>query len=85
MARRGGLFWVSPTRPTRTSTSRGCTGRARVGAVALSPFIKPGTTSRVDYNHYSLLKTVEEIFGLPLLGDARQRQVKAFSTDVFAG
>jgi phosphatidylinositol-3-phosphatase len=58
-------------------------GGGRVGAVALSPFIKPGTTSRVDYNHYSLLKTVEKIFGLPLLGDARQPQVKAFGPDVF--
>jgi phosphatidylinositol-3-phosphatase len=57
----------------------------RVGAVALSPFIKPGTESSVAYNHYSLLKTVEEIFGLPLLGDARQPQVRAFGTDVFTG
>ena len=39
----------------------------------------------MDYNHYSLLKTMERIFGLPLLGDARQPQVKAFGSDVFAG
>jgi hypothetical protein len=37
----------------------------------------------VDYNHYSLLKTVERIFGLALLGDARQPQVRAFGADVF--
>jgi len=53
--------------------------------VALSPFIKPGTVSMVPYNHYSLLKTVEGIFGLRLLGDARQPQVRAFGRDVFTG
>jgi hypothetical protein len=57
--------------------------RGRVGAVALSPFIRPGTTSTVAYNHYSLLKTVEEIFGFRLLGDAKQPQVSAFGRDVF--
>ena len=35
------------------------------------------------YNHYSLLKTVERIFGLPLLGDAKQPQVRPFGPDVF--
>ncbi len=60
-------------------------GGRRVGAAARSPFIRPGTTSSVDYNHYSLLKTAEQIFGLPLLGDARQPQVSAFGPDVFSG
>jgi phosphatidylinositol-3-phosphatase len=55
----------------------------RVGAVALSPFIKPGTKSSVDYNHYSLLETVERIFGLPLPGDAKQPQARASGADVF--
>jgi hypothetical protein len=39
----------------------------------------------VPYNHYSLLKTVERIFGLGLLGDALQPQVQAFGRDVFTG
>jgi hypothetical protein len=39
----------------------------------------------VAYNHYSLLKTVEAIFHLPLLGDAKQPQVRAFGKDVFTG
>jgi hypothetical protein len=56
-------------------------GRRR-GAV---PFIKPGTKSDAAYNHYSLLKTVEMIFGLPPLGDARQPQVHAFGAGVFTG
>src|SRR5215470_13583993 len=39
-------------------------GGDRTGAVLLSPFLKPGTVSNVPFNHYSLLKTVEDIFDL---------------------
>jgi phosphatidylinositol-3-phosphatase len=28
----------------------------------LSPFIKPGSSSETAYNHYSLLRSLEEIF-----------------------
>ncbi len=37
-------------------------GGDRTGAVLLSPFIKPGTVSYTPFNHYSLLKTMENIF-----------------------
>ena len=37
-------------------------GGDRTGAVLLSPFLKPGTVSNTPFNHYSLLKTLEEIF-----------------------
>ena len=37
-------------------------GGDRVGALLLSPFVKPGSTSETPYNHYSLLRTVEDIF-----------------------
>jgi hypothetical protein len=32
---------------------------------------KAGTHTAVKYNHYSSLATVEKLFGLPLLGEAR--------------
>ena len=35
------------------------------------------------YRQYSLLNTVERMFGLKLLGDARQPQVRPFGPDVF--
>ncbi|HEX6451961.1 MAG TPA: alkaline phosphatase family protein [Trebonia sp.] len=57
-------------------------GGGRVGAVLLSPLIRPGTVSTVEYNHYSLLRTVEDIFGLPHLGDAAMPQVRSFGPDV---
>lgn len=59
-------------------------GGGRIGAVVLSPFIKPGTVSNTPYNHYSFLKTVEDIFGLDHLGYAAQPGVDAFGRDVFA-
>lgn len=39
-------------------------GGDRIGALLLSPFINPGSTSSTVYNHYSLLRSLEDIFGL---------------------
>ncbi|HVW67977.1 MAG TPA: alkaline phosphatase family protein [Steroidobacteraceae bacterium] len=39
-------------------------GGDRIGAVLLSPFVKPGSTSDTQYNHYSLLRSLEDIFEL---------------------
>jgi hypothetical protein len=58
-------------------------GGGRVGAVLLSPFIKPGTVSNVGYNHYSLLRSIEDIFSLDHLGYAGRKGVTAFGRDVF--
>ncbi|MGH8445613.1 MAG: alkaline phosphatase family protein [Solimonas sp.] len=45
-------------------------GGGRVGAVLISPFIKPGTVATLPYNHYSLLRSVGDIFGVAYLGHA---------------
>jgi hypothetical protein len=39
-------------------------GGDQIGAVLLSPFVKPGSTSATPYNHYSLLRSLEDIFEL---------------------
>ena len=58
--------------------------RAGAGSVhRLSPHIRPGTVSTVPYNHYSLLRTIEDIFGLPHLGDAAMPQARPFGADGF--
>jgi hypothetical protein len=36
----------------------------------LSPFIKGGTVATTPYNHYSLLASIEDSFGVPRLGYA---------------
>ena len=37
-------------------------GGDQVGALLLSPFIQPGSQSDTAYNHYSLLRSLEDIF-----------------------
>ncbi|WP_322048899.1 alkaline phosphatase family protein [Paraburkholderia sp. J67] len=58
-------------------------GGDRTGAVMISKFIKPGTVSTVAYNHYSLLKSVEDMFGLGHLGYAGQAGLTGFGKDIF--
>ena len=53
-------------------------GGDRIGGVLLSPFLKSGTVSNVPFNHYSMLKTVEDIFGLDHLGYAGQPGLQGF-------
>lgn len=55
----------------------------RVGALLISPFVKPGTSSTTFYNHYSLLASVEDIFGLPHLGLAQDPALGHFGRDVY--
>ncbi len=58
-------------------------GGGRIGAVLLSKFIRPGTVSNVAYNHYSMLRTVEDIFGVAHLGYAGEPDLQPFGADVF--
>lgn len=48
----------------------GATGN-HVAAIAVSPFVRPGTRSAAPLGHYSLLRTTETLLGLPFLGRAR--------------
>jgi len=71
-----------PNTPNNGGEYRG-RGGGRVGAVALSPYIDPGTIDETAYNHFSLLRSVENIFGLPHLGFAAQSGLVAFGPDLF--
>ena len=57
-------------------------GGGLVGAVLLSPFIKPGTVSTTPYNHYSSLASWESLLGLGRLADAATVP-STFGADVF--
>ncbi len=59
-------------------------GGGRVGAVLVSPFVAPGTVNDTPYNHYALLRTVEDVFGLDHLGFAGADGLASFGPDVFA-
>ena len=58
-------------------------GGGKVGAVLISLFIKPGTVSTTAYNHYSMLRSVQDIFGLAYLGDAGASGQASFGSDVY--
>lgn len=72
-----------PTGPNTSSPGAGGPGGGRTGTVLLSPFIAPGTVSDVPYNHYSMLRSVEQIFGLPYLGFAGEPGLVSFGRDVY--
>lgn len=58
-------------------------GGGRVGAVLLGQAIKPGRVNPTPYNHYSLLCSIEDIFGLGHLGMAARADLPCFGDDVY--
>jgi hypothetical protein len=69
--------------PTGTAAELSAAGGGEVGALLLSPYVKAGTTSQEEFNHYSLLRTIENLFGLGHLGYAALPKVEAFGASVF--
>jgi len=53
-----------PTGPNTAAPGITGAGGGRIGAVVLSPFVAPGTVSNVAYNHYSLLRSIEDLLGI---------------------
>jgi phosphatidylinositol-3-phosphatase len=58
-------------------------GGGRVGAVVLSPFVRAGSVNPTAYNHFSFLRSVEDLFGLGHLGFAARSGLRPFGSDVF--
>jgi hypothetical protein len=58
-------------------------GGGTVGALLLSPFVKGATVSQEAFNHFSLLRTIEDLFALNHLGYAGASTVKAFEPSMF--
>ena len=68
-------------------------GGGDTGSVLISPYIKPGSVSNTYYNHYSWLRTMEDLFsvgkaspgldGKGHIGYAAQPGLAPFGTDVF--
>jgi hypothetical protein len=68
-------------------------GGGDTGSVLISPYIKPGTVSTTLYNHYSWLRTMEDLFNVKKsspgldkkghIGYAAQPGLQAFGPDVF--
>ena len=58
-------------------------GGGVVGALLLSPFVPAAKTTAEPYNHYSLLRTIEDIFKLKHLGYAGLSAVKPLAPSLF--
>lgn len=54
------------------------------GALLLSPSVKPGALVATPYDHYDLLRTIEDAFGLSPLGAARAKKARPMGADVFS-
>jgi phosphatidylinositol-3-phosphatase len=59
-------------------------GGGTVGALLLSPFIKGPASNAEPYNHFSLLATVEALFGLDRLGYAGLSAAKPLAPSIFS-
>jgi hypothetical protein len=70
--------------PASTGPIKETGGGGRVGMLLLSPFIEPGSVNETGYyNHFSMLLSIEELFGLTPIGYAANPALSAFDGTVF--
>jgi phosphatidylinositol-3-phosphatase len=72
-----------PNVPPLTTAAGLPRGGGEVGALLLSPYIKGGTVETSPYNSFSLLRTIEDFFGLTHLGYASLGEVSSFAPSLF--
>jgi hypothetical protein len=85
---------TSPTTPTCPSTTPNSLpggqtnptgGGGQVGLLLLSKYVKPGMIDAIDYyNHFSMLASIEKLFGLKRLGYASDRALPLFGASVYS-
>jgi hypothetical protein len=75
-----------PNLPAATGTVAGLPskGGGEVGALLLSPYVKANSTNQEQYNHFSLLRTIEDLYKLKHLGYAGSSGVSSFGPSVFS-
>jgi hypothetical protein len=72
------------TEPPATGPVKPSGGGGRVGMLLLSPYVAPGTIEKAAYyNHFSFLRSVEELFGLEPLGFAAEPALTGFEASLF--
>jgi phosphatidylinositol-3-phosphatase len=59
-------------------------GGGRVGLLLLSPFVEPGSVNETGYfNHFSLLASIEDLFGLERIGYAANPALAVFDETIY--
>jgi hypothetical protein len=72
------------TEPPATGPVKPSGGGGRVGMLLISPYVAPGTVEEAAYyNHFSFLRSVEELFGLEPLGYAAEPALTGFDSAVY--
>jgi phosphatidylinositol-3-phosphatase len=69
--------------PAGTGPVKAAGGGGRVGMLLLSPFVEPGSVNETYYNHFSMLLSLEEFFGVTPIGYAANPALSAFDSTVF--
>src|SRR5262249_41838476 len=87
--RRAGLLVIT-FGDAPASDQSGCCGQAagggRTGTLLLSPRLRAGSSDAAPYNTYSLLRTIEDVFGVTThLAEAAGRHVHPFSGGLVTG
>jgi phosphatidylinositol-3-phosphatase len=70
-----------PTGPNTVMPGRSGPGGERVGALIISRYVRPGSFSDAPYNHYALLRSLQDLFGLSHLRFAAQPGLRAFGDE----
>jgi phosphatidylinositol-3-phosphatase len=65
------------------TSALGPEGGGQVGALLLSPFVKGGVITQEQYDHFSLLRTIEDLFGLKHLGYAGAAKTDSLAPSLF--
>jgi hypothetical protein len=72
-----GLIVIASDSPASATAGR------RVGALLLSPFLASGATDTTSYDNFSLLRSLERLYGVLPLGHAEDKGVAPFGADVY--
>jgi hypothetical protein len=73
----------TPASPNAPKPGLNGPGGGRVGALVISARTNAGTTNATPYNHYALLCSLENVFGLKHLGFAGAPGLTCFGKDVY--
>ena len=74
---------ATPTKYTEESVLA-TGGGGKVGLLLISPLVLPGSVEEREYaNHFTLLKTLEQMFGVEPLGYAGEEEVPTLSPELF--
>ncbi len=79
--REGGLIAIVPD---SGPASPGSVAAKSVGALLLSPFVRPGARVTESLNDFSLLKSLSRLFGVLPLGHANDPSVASFGAAVYS-